>query len=528
LDEVAVQLAHHYRRGGDYSRACLYFSQAAENAARVYANDEAIAHYTQAIELAEDASLDVGSQAKLYHGRGLALETIGQFERARADHQAILKASRAAGERHLEWRALIDLGKLWASRDYDRTHQCFENALELARRMDEPAVLAGSLNWMGNWYLNTEDLLAAKAHHREALEIFERLGDRQGLAATLDLLGITNLLGGDAAAGVACYDRAIALFRELGDRPGLASSLTGRGHAGCATYSSLAMISSFTPKQARRDFEEAIRIARDIGSPASEAWALWSLGLLHMVQGQFGKGLEVTQRSLAIATDIGHREWIVGSHSILGSLYVEMLAPKQARVHLEQALVLAKELRSQHWIHQATGSLAAACRLLSDTAGAQTCLETVLSPDTSMDTLHKRYCWVRRAELALCQADPGLALDITGRLIATAPGMSPGRVIAFLWKLRGQALAALGQVDEALTLLEAALDNAEGLGERAFVWGMHVSLAQLYTAVNQQPEAEQALKAARTLIEELAATIPDQALKGNFRQRALGTIQSSS
>jgi hypothetical protein len=46
--------------------------------------------------------------------------------------------------------------------------------------------------------------------------------------------------------------------------------------------------------------------------------------------------------------------------------------------------------------------------------------------------------------------------------------------------------------------------------------------------VNQQPEAEQALKAARTLIEELAATIPDQALKGNFRQRALGTIQSSS
>lgn len=528
LDEVAVQLAHHYRRGGDYYRACLYFSQAAENAARVYANDEAIAHYTQAIELAEGMSLDAASQAKLYRGRGLVFETIGQFERARADHQAILQAARAAGERHLEWRALIDLGKLWASRDYDRTHQCFQNALELARSMDEPAVLAGSLNWMGNWYLNTEDLPAAKAQHREALEIFERLGDRQGLAATLDLLGITSLLGGDAAAGVACYDRAIALFRELCDRPGLASSLTGRGHAGCATYSSLAMVSCFTPDEARCDFEEAICIARDIGSPAGEAWALWSLGLLYMVQGQFGKGLEVTQRSLAIATDIGHREWIVGSRSILGSLYVEMLAPKQARVQLGQALVLARELRSQHWIHQATGSLAAAHRLLNDTAGAQTCLETVLSPNTSMDTLHKRYCWVRRAELALCQADPGLALDITERLIATAPGMSPGCVIAFLWKLRGQALAALGQVDEALALLKAALDNAHGLGERAFAWDIHVSLAHLYAKMDQRPEAEQALDAARALIEELAATIPDEALEDNFLQRALGTIQSSS
>ena len=46
--------------------------------------------------------------------------------------------------------------------------------------------------------------------------------------------------------------------------------------------------------------------------------------------------------------------------------------------------------------------------------------------------------------------------------------------------------------------------------------------------MNQRPEAEQALEAARTLIEELAATIPNQALKDNFLQRAFGTIRSSS
>ena len=528
LEEITVQLAHHYFRANDYARACLYFTQAAENAARVYANDEAIVHYTQAIELADRVSQDVTSQAKLYRGRGLAFETVGEFERARADHETTLQAARAAGERHMEWRARLDLGKLWSSRDYDRTHECFESALELARQMDDPAVLAGSLNWMGNWYVNAEDLPAAKAYHREALEIFEQLGDRQGLATTLDLLGIASLLGGDILASVRYYDRAIALFQELDDRAGLASSLTGRGHAGGAAHTALAVVSSATPDEARQDFEEALRIAGEIGSPASEAWALWSMGLHNMVQGQFGQALEVTQRSLAIASEIGHREWSVGSRSILGALYVELLAPEEARVQLKQALVLAKELRSQHWIHQATGALAAAYRLLNDLESAQTCLETVISRHTPMNTLHKRYCWVRRAELALCQADPALALDITDRLIATAPGMEPGRVITFLWKLRGEALAALGHPDEASALLLAALENAQELGQRLFLWRIHASLAQLYHTMNRQLESEQALSAARERLEQVAATIPDRALRDNFLQRADCTLRRPS
>jgi tetratricopeptide (TPR) repeat protein len=527
LDEIAVQLAHHYHQADDYGHACQYLARAAEHAARVFANDQAITHYTQAIGLAEKASLDAAARAKLHRGRGLAYETLGEFERARADHEAVLQVARAAGESQLEWRALVDLGKLWASRDYNQTNDCFESALELARRMDDPAALAGSLNWMGNWYANAEDLLTARAYHQEALQIFEQLRDRRGLATTLDLLGIASLLSCDFVAGGRYYDRAIALFRELDDRPSLASSLTGRGHAGNAA-NSLAGVSWGTRTAAQQDFEEAICIARDIGSPAGEAWALWSLGLLYMVQGRFGRALDVIQRSHSIASEIGHREWMVGSRAFLGSLYVEMLAPVEAQRQLEQALLLAKELRSQHWIHQATGALTAAFRLLDDLTSAQTCLESVLSPQTPMDTLHKRYCWARRAELALAQGDPTLALDITNRLIATAPGMSPGCVITFLWKLRGEALAALGQLDDALALLCAAIENARASGERFLLWRVHVSLGRLYHSMGCQTQADTEFSAARELIAELATTIPDDTLKDNFIQRAYCAFKSPS
>jgi tetratricopeptide (TPR) repeat protein len=522
LDEMAVQLGDHFHRAEDYGRAVPYFALAAERSARIHANGEAIVHYTQAIDAAETVSFDAASLAELRRGRGLSCEVLGEFGRARDDLEAALGIARAAGGpdgEQVEWRVLLDLGKLWASRDYNQTRDYFESALELARRMDDPAALAGSLNWMGNWYANAEHPRKAAQFHQEALEICERLGDPRDLATTLDLLGIANLLGADHSASVAYYDRAITLFRELDDRPSLLSSLMGRGTI-VSLLVLLATAPPVTPPDAQRDIEEAIRLAREIHSPPEEAWAHWSLGLLYTVHGQYGRALEVMRKGLRIASEIGHREWMVGNRFALGVLYAELLAPEQARRQLEGALTLAEGLQSQYWIHHVIGALAGAFCLLGDLAGAQTRLESVISAQTPMDTMGTRYCWARRADVALAQDDPALALEVTDRLIATAPGMSPERVITYLWKLRGDALATLGRADEAEPLLRAAVENAHAMEERFLLWRVHASLGRLYHAMNQKREARREFSTARGVIKELAATIPDDALRGSFQRRA--------
>lgn len=520
LEEMAVQLGHHFYQAGDYGRALPYFAEAAVRAGRIHANDEAITHYTRAIELADKISLvDAPLQAKLYRGRGLACETSGDFKRARADLEEALEIAHNTGDRHLEWRLLLDLGKVWASRDYKRTRDYFERALKLARHMNDAAVLAGSLNWMGNWYANAENPVKAVEYHQEALEIFEGLGDRPGLAITLDLLGIANLLGSNHSASVGYYDQAIALFQELDDQLRLLSSLMGRG-TNVSLMVLLAAAPAVKPPDASRDIEEAIRIAREIHSPQEEAWAYWSMGLLYTVNGQFGQALELMQSGFRIATEIGHREWLVGNRFALGVLYAEMLAPEEARSQLEQAQILAIELRSQYWVNHISGALASAYILLDDFIGAQTFLEGVISPQTPMDTMGKRYCWARRAELALLLGDTALALEIVDRLVASAPGMPAGGVITFLWMLKGEALAALGSLDEAASLLQVAIENARAQDERFLLWRVHASLGRLYQALNQPFEAQKEISAARKLIEELAATIPDKALKDNFLQHA--------
>lgn len=517
-DEWAVQLGHHFHEAGDYENALRYFAMAAKRAAGMHANDEAVAYFDRAVALAREVQPHVLQLVELYRGRGLVLVTLGALERARTDFEAALVLARNEGERKVEWRLLLDLGKAWASRDYLRARREFERALSLARKIDDRATLGSSLNWIGNWHANAEEPGAAAEYHREALAIFEALDDRPGLAKTLDLLGITNLLAANLDTSIAYYDRAVALLRELDARPRLLSGLIGRG----TTVSLLVLLATVPPESppdAQSDIEEAIAIAKFIHAPSEEAWAQWTLGLLYMLYGQFASALEVMHRGIDIASKIGHGEWLVGNQFALGILYAELFAGSEARQQLERALEGARALRSQYWIHHVSGALATAHLILDEPQTARTYLQKVLEPATAMDTMGKRYCWTRQADLALHVGDAAVALDIVDRLIETAPGMSPGAVITYLWKLKGDALLELGHKDEAEALLQTALGNALEHGERFLLWRVHASLGRLHKATNSHQNANLAFAVARDLVVELAEPITDQALKENYLQQ---------
>jgi tetratricopeptide (TPR) repeat protein len=291
------------------------------------------------------------------------------------------------------------------------------------------------------------------------------------------------------------------------------------------------ILGAFVPENLPRDpiydFIEALRISKEIGSAPDETWAYWSSGLLYTVRGHFGRAFENIQSGLHIASEIGHLEFVVANRFALGILYIELLDPEQARRQLEDALNLAQDLHSATMIHLVSGALAGAYIMLDKPKLAQACLKTVITSQTSMDTLGKRYCWVRQAELALLQDDPALALDITDRLITSAAGMSPGRVIPYLWKLKSKALELDGRTEEACSLLQTAIENAAATGERYLLWRLHASLGLLYRTMGNIESAEKEISAARVLIDELADTVLDESLMDSFRQGAYGILSTS-
>src|SRR5436305_6994810 len=201
-----ADLAYHFYEAGAWEKAVAYGQRAGEQAYRLYAPQAAIEQVTRALDAVQHGS--ILPSASLYRLRGQAYETLGDFERSRLDDETTLQMAREASDRQGEWQTLMDLGFLWAQRDYTQTGAYYQQALALARHMGDPLTLAHSLNRLGNWHLNIEQPREALQYHQEALTLFQQGHDEHGLAETYDLLGMTGFIGCDLVPGAAYCQKA--------------------------------------------------------------------------------------------------------------------------------------------------------------------------------------------------------------------------------------------------------------------------------------------------------------------------------
>jgi len=518
LDGHLMDLAYHFYEAGTWEKALEYGQRAGEQAQAMYASLAAIEQFTRALDAAEKGAIPI--PLLLHRLRGQAYQTLGDFEHARLDYETTLRLARDTGELQSEWQALMDLGFLWSERDYEQAGTWYHQAIELARTLEDPRLEAHSLNRTGNWHLNLEQPLEALRYQRQALTIFQKLSDQHGIAETLDLLGMTSYLGGDLEQGTAYYMQAIALLRELDDRHGLTSSLATLALS-AATYQTDSMISAI-PNLAEgiTYVEQALKIARETGQRPAEVYALFQLALCLGSQGEYGRALATAQQSLDMAREIEHREWQAAAHTVLGGIYTRLLALSQAREHFEQALALAHEIGSQFWRCITTGYLASALLAQGDSSNAELILRETLNPETPARSMAQRLMWCAQVELALAQADPARALEMTDVLIASYPQASEERNSLRVSILRGEAFMALLQPAEAESALTAALTIAREQGTKPVQWRIHVSLGGLYQSQGLHSEAEKAFATARALIEELTLTITEEALRDNFLHQA--------
>ncbi|MGH2523836.1 MAG: tetratricopeptide repeat protein, partial [Anaerolineales bacterium] len=528
LEAHLADLAYHYYESGAWAQAFEYSQRAGERASSLYAPYEAIGHFTRALEAARQLGRQPDPQ--LHGARGKAYETIGDFERADADLKTALELAREVRvrdrvARSAEWQALLDLGFLWASRDYSQTRDYFQQALDLAREMGDPVILAHSLNRLANWHANLEQPLEARRCHEEALAIFEALNHQRGRAETLDLLGMTMMLGGDSIQSAAYFERAIALFRDLDDRQGLISALTSLPMTGGGyRQADTTILAPMTLAETLDTGGTALKMAREVGWRAGEARALFVLASCLTPRGEYARALDSGRSALEIAQEIEHRQWITAAHCELGAIYLDMLALPQARGHLEAGLALARETSSLLWVGNTSGMLASTCILQRDFDAAEAVLKDAIGLDTPAQTCAQRLCWVAHAELALTRGDTQSALQITDRLIASTLNLSRERAIPRIWKLRGEALAGLHQTAEAEATLQAARETASARGASPLLWRIHVALGKLYQAQKRSDDAENAFSVARAIIEKVAGNVPGETLRGNFVQQANALI----
>jgi DNA-binding CsgD family transcriptional regulator/tetratricopeptide (TPR) repeat protein len=520
LDGRLGELAYQYFEAGVWGKALGYAQRAGEKARRLYAQRAAIEHFTRAITAAQTLSAQL-PLPNLFRARGGAYETLGDFDSARADYESALNVAQSSGDRRAEWQAWLDLAALWAARDYAKMGGHLEYALEAARQVADPAALAQTLNRVGNWHMNVEHFADAMRHHDEALRLFEKLNDRRGLAETHDLLAMTIAMGADPVRGMAHYEQAAKLFREMDDRGALGSVLSILGARGNIYLLDTAVWPVVSLEQRLREMEAGLSLMREVGSRPGQALATAWLGLVWATAGDYGRALDLATQAVTMAEEIGHRQFTAILHWAVGAIYLDILALAEAQAHLETSLAMAKESQAIHWVRTASGFLASTLISQNELTRAEAVLAGALRLDTPMQFNGQRHAWVALAELRLAQSRAEEALSIVEKLMATAPNVEARaeQAIPRLGLLRGQALAALGRTEEAEIILRAACETAMRYGARGVEWRVRAALGRLLRG----EEAE----AGKTLVEALAVSIADPALRENFVRQATASFPPS-
>jgi predicted ATPase/class 3 adenylate cyclase len=468
--------------------------------------------------LARSEDVPTTERAKALRALGLIADATGDRQRGLTLVEASRQRFQALADRRGEWETLLDLSLLWAARDYGEAGRYAEQALAVARETGDPVMIARSLNRLGNWQANCEQPQEAIARHQEALPILEGLGDERGSAETLDLLGIASEIGADLRGAMHWYARAIPLWRQLGDRQGLAESLIGRTMGAHSVYTET-VPASITTAEARISGEEGLTLTRDIGWRAGESYALWAFhGLVLGAAGEYATALPSTREALIIARDIDHRQWIVGARYVLATLLADLGDFPAAWDELRAALALAQQIQTVHLSRIVVGTLVSALAAGGQLGEAQIVLDANLNDDTSMRTLAGRVLWCAAADLALATAETNQALQIADRLMQVEDRTH--RAIPRLALLRGEALAALGRDAEAVQALEAAHEAAVWCDARPLRRRILAVQGRLAAAQGNTNYAERARAAAQALVAELAADVPDEALRARFLDRA--------
>jgi class 3 adenylate cyclase/tetratricopeptide (TPR) repeat protein len=521
LDERAHQLAYHFAESGESERALPYAVRAAQNAAQMYASNEALVLYSRAIELARAAGKPNSELVGMLLERSRWLGVAGEFDRAREDLETVRSLARLDGNQRAEWRALLGFGELWAGRDYARAGEHFEAALEIAREIDDPMTVAKSLVQIGHWQANIVQLDEAEAALKSAARIFEDIGDARGLAETEDLLGIAAFQRSDAVAQLEHFQRALALYRESDDRQGLASVLATTGQ-----FSAIEQIETLTIPVlavANIDFdavgEEAIAIAREIGWRSGTAYALVSRAAVLHSKGELERALELVREGLAIASRIRHIEWMTDAHLVLGQIYRDLLDFESTRGFLERAHALGSQTGAPYWRYFAAGFLISCCVRQGDLERARALVDG-LDDSLPMTGIGERQAWFGRAELELASDEPSRCLEILDLLVATDRYYSQESDVPALSRLHGEALRSLGRIEEAERSLQAALEGARARGIRVSLWRYHLSLARFWSSTGHDADAREARHSAWSSAQQIATTLSDPDMRHRFLTRA--------
>lgn len=303
-------------------------------------------------------------------------------------------------------RTLNDLAFYYSRKNTDKSLKFGNEAMRLARKQPDKALLASTLNDLSTPYITIGDYEKSIALNNEALQIRTQLKDSSGMLSSFAKLGLSYQDRGDYEKAIGYYKDALYLSRKLRLEQQQAQLLNNLGNilefaghlreaydtqkdalvlarklqATDAVITILGNLGNTATKlklykESKKYFDEVIPMIENSGEKEYLATVYQSVGVLERAQRHHEKGLEFYLKALEIYQEINSRPGIAVLSSNIGLTYLSKKDAGNAEKYFRLSLENARFTKSAKQLKNAYEGLSKVEKLKGNTADALKYLE---------------------------------------------------------------------------------------------------------------------------------------------------------
>ena len=344
--EDAVMLGHHFSLSAYKPKGAFYLRAAGDRARAIYANDDAIRLYQQALTVLPATTDAVPERLLLREQIADLYGPSGRRDIAIEHYQAVLDSYRITGDRPAAARVLRKIGRLlWDGGKRSMAEDHYREAAEMLEGTDAPVEQAHLLQERGHLAFRLGDPAAAAKWADDALSRVQTVPADADKATALEAARATAEALNTKGVALARLGRSQDAVREV-ERSVAAAEAAGLLNAACRGYTNLGVLYSIIdPARAMEVCQRGLEVARRIGDLGYQARLLANLAVASCTfTNRCGtEGVPAAEKAIEIDRALDQREHLPIPLIVLGQIHQCHGQPELAVRYYNEALEVALE-----------------------------------------------------------------------------------------------------------------------------------------------------------------------------------------
>jgi len=509
----AAILAYHALASGSADLAFRWSMAAGDEAMAVFATRDAIGHYEQARQLADEYAMDVPATSlqHLYSRLGRAYEIRNDAKAAQAIYQTMLETARRMHDAKIECIALNRQAMLQGEDVFqlEQVMALLQQALAVTRRNQDQSGLAETYWSLACVNFNALKLEASLVYGRQAYALMRELDHPRRMIKVLTILSYTTRALGQWEEAASFAEEAWQLARQQGNRI---------MEAECLAMVADARINFGRPGEGVTAARTAYAMSLELEHTRSQVLSGVALARGLVEIGSYEEALAIARESTEAARSLTFSVLLLINLVALGMVYQALMLPEKALVAHLEALQIAESMSARYYLAMSASLLCADCLFTGHWEEASSYARRALAAREPYEVIYAEIPrWPETAALLHVGEGERASKDLD--LLHAHFGTNK-RCSVVLARAQAVLAQSRGESEQAIAYLREAIAAAQEIGLPGEHWQAEAALGRLYLAREEHELARQAFTRAVCIMKQLAATMTNDEMREHFLTQA--------